>query len=160
RIASELLARGREHDVVALAAALAQEDRRWELLSNEEDEGTAAPGVFAWSYQGIPREVARTFRLIGACPGSDFSVPALAALCGVDAGTARRHLKTLTGYNMAEDLGGGRFHVHDLLRGFALDRSRTEDDPADMDSALHRLLAWCAASTKAASRAMWIDTLD
>ena len=55
------------------------------------DASTDLRAVFSWSYRGLDSEAARLFRLLGAHPGPDVSVPAAASL----ADRPREHVRDL-----------------------------------------------------------------
>ncbi|WP_194924220.1 ATP-binding protein [Catenulispora pinisilvae] len=160
QIAAERIARSLNQDIDDVVAELATESRLWELLSSDDDEGQAAHSVFAWSYRGMEPQSARVFRLLGSHPGADFSATAAAALCGIEVSAAKRQLAVLAGFHLIEEIGTDRFQLHDLLRDFASDLSRDEDDRPTIRDALARVTTWYAWSVKAASKAMFMDTLD
>ena len=66
----------------SLAAELADQQRRLDLLDAGGDPRTAVRAVFSWSYRHLDAETARAFRLLGLHPGPDFDAYAAAALTG------------------------------------------------------------------------------
>jgi tetratricopeptide (TPR) repeat protein len=77
--------------------------------------------VFSRSYQALPAEQARLFRLLGSHPGPDFDLHAAAALAGTDLATTSALLDGLTRAHLIDPAGPGRYSMHDLLTGYALD---------------------------------------
>lgn len=107
--------------------------------------------VFASSYRHLEPAVARSFRLLSLHPTGAFTVSALAALTGADGRTAGGLTRKLTRSGLAQDLGDGRYSLHDLLRRYAADRSAEQDTTEDRHEAVARLLDhYLAAMTHAA----------
>jgi tetratricopeptide (TPR) repeat protein len=101
------------------------------------DARTAARTVFSWSYDRLPAEVARAFRLLGLSPGPSVSQYVLAALADVRPAEASRLLNSLARGHMVTASGGGSFLVHDLLRAYAAELT-AEVDAADDRAAAER----------------------
>jgi tetratricopeptide (TPR) repeat protein len=104
--------------------------------------GTGTPAsvraVFSWSYRQLGDQAARMFRLLGAHPGPDISIPAAASLAGIPASQAGRLLGELTSASLLTEHSAGRFTFHDLLRAYATEQAR--NDPAEMHTARLRAL--------------------
>lgn len=118
-----------------LAAELAAESERLELLRYDDGAGPGAPSVaaaFEMSYRRLPEIPARMFRLLPVDPGPDISVAAAAVLADLPASTVRRTLADLARAHMVEAAPGsaGRWRMHDLLRLYA---GRLSDKYADAD---------------------------
>ncbi len=117
-----------------------------------EDTASSVRAVFSWSYQKLSSPAARMFRLLGAHPGPDISLPAAASLAGVPRNRARRILAELTGMHLLTQDASGRFAFHDLLRAYAMDEAEAQEDKAEQRAAAHRMLdhylhtAWSAAT--------------
>ena len=75
--------------------------------------------VFAWSYDLLEPEEARTFRRLAVHPGSEMSLPSIATLAGLDLLTARRIADRLVAASLLERRSRW-FVIHDLLREYAL----------------------------------------
>src|SRR5207248_5813318 len=119
---------------------LADLQHRLDVLDAGGDEATAVRAVFSWSYRHLDAEVARAFRLAALHPGADFDRHAVAALLGTGPQHAGRLLNRLAQAHLVHATGGRRFGMHDLLRGYALERAAAEDGPADRAAAVARLL--------------------
>lgn len=143
-----------------IAAQLRDESRLWEALS-VEDAGEAANvrAVFAWSYRALSAPTARLFRLLGAGLGPSFSTGAAAALGDLRIAEARTRLGELAKIHLVERRGPDRYEFHDLLRAFAADQVRREDEPAELERAGVRMLSWYLHTAKELSRATGNDSL-
>ncbi|MFY1686913.1 NB-ARC domain-containing protein [Plantactinospora sp. WMMB782] len=126
-----------------------------ERLDERHHEGRLEAGIelaLDLSYRHLSGEERRLLRLAAAHPGQDLDGYAAAALTATDPATARRRLDRLCADHLLEQGASGRYGFHDLVRGYALGRSRDEDPPADRRDALTRLfdfyLATCAAATQ------------
>jgi tetratricopeptide (TPR) repeat protein len=151
RIAAEHAAERPLAQLAELNRELRDETGRWEVLSADDDqESEAVRPVFTWSYQALPPDAARLFRLVGLHPGPDVSDTAAAALAGTDVRTARRLLDVLAAAHMVEQTASDRFRLHDLLRAYAADRARQEQTPRDREDALRRVLVWYLHTADAA----------
>lgn len=133
-----------------LSKRLEAEDRRLAELST--DSGGVSP-AFALSYEHLPSDQQRLFRLLGAMTGQDVDMYAAAALADVDAVDAEDLLEQLVDANLVLQLRPGRFQFHDLLRQYA----RTLDPEPD---AVRRLLDYYLHATAAASTAIFSSQLQ
>ena len=140
--------------LAGLAGELAVVHDRLDLLTTaeEEDEATAVRAVFSWSYHALPSEAARAFRLLGLHAGADISVPAAAALTDTTPARARRLLETLVGTHLIEETGADRYRLHDLLRVYAAECAKAEENEHDCAAAVRRVLTWYLHTGDAADR--------
>ncbi|MEY9857351.1 tetratricopeptide (TPR) repeat protein [Catenulispora sp. GAS73] len=142
---------------VALAAARLRSRPAWSLeqLADRLAKGAGAePGVTAvldLSYQGLPEAARRVFRLLGTDPGLDVTVDSVAALAGISLDEADRLLELLQDEHLAQQQVPGRYELHDLVRCFAADTSRTVDSDAERNAASTRSLDWYLHSVYAAA---------
>jgi tetratricopeptide (TPR) repeat protein len=122
-------------------AALARElrSRRLDQLETGDRE-TSARAVFSWSYDGLPDDGRRMFRLLGIHPGPDTSVEAAASLAALTAGQAHAALRGLARAHLVEEHVPGRFAMHDLLRAYAGERAAAVDGRDALEAAELRLL--------------------
>jgi DNA-binding SARP family transcriptional activator len=116
-----------------------------------EDSRTNVGAVFSWSYQALPADAARLFRLLGLHPGPDLTVPAAASLAGIPVPAARTLLDQLTEAHLVTQATPGRYTFHDLLRAFAAERAEAEDAGTDRLTATHRLLDHYLYATREAA---------
>ncbi|WP_370364524.1 BTAD domain-containing putative transcriptional regulator [Catenulispora sp. GP43] len=133
----------------AIAAQLRVPRNRLDLLHGG-DSATDLRAVFSWSYRALEERAQRLFALLGLHQGSDISVPAAASLAGVPRDEAEQDLAQLSSAHLLTEHALGRFTFHDLLRAYAVDRSRTLD-PAEQDAAVHRVLDHYLHTTYAAA---------
>ncbi|MEU4762296.1 BTAD domain-containing putative transcriptional regulator [Actinosynnema sp. NPDC023794] len=136
--------------LTALAAQLADETRRIDLLSPPDDPSAAVRAVFSWSYRALPPAAARVFRLLGALPGADFDAEAAGAATGSD---VRHELAVLASGHLVEEIGLDRYRLHDLLRVYAAELA----DPDESAAAVARVLDWYLDRAAAAVAAVETD---
>ncbi|MDH6109238.1 tetratricopeptide (TPR) repeat protein [Kitasatospora sp. MAP12-15] len=130
---------------------LRDESSLWDALSSEdEEESEAVRSVFAWSYRALPADAARLFRMLGLHPTGEFSVAAAAALVATGPRQARRLLDGLVAAHMVDQTAPDRYRFHDLLRAYAIDQARTEQEPQESELAVQRVLAWYLHAADAA----------
>ncbi|GAA4240584.1 tetratricopeptide repeat protein [Actinomadura meridiana] len=123
--------------------------------SGHGDDADAIRAVFSWSYRALPVEAAALFRALSLHSGPEFGAGVAAALAGTGPRAARRPLDALTGAHLIEPGPGGRFQFHELLRRYAMDRSRREDARDDRNRAVRRMLTWYLHTAAAAQT--WIN---
>ncbi|MGH3685099.1 MAG: ATP-binding protein [Pseudonocardiaceae bacterium] len=128
RVAAELAVARPARSLVTLVVELADEQRRLRLLDAGGDPRTAVRGVFFWSYQHLPADAARAFRLLGLHPGPDLDPYAAAALTDTGRDQAHQLLDLLTRAHLIQYTSTGRYGMHDLLRAYARDLSDDSDD--------------------------------
>ncbi|MGZ0152230.1 BTAD domain-containing putative transcriptional regulator [Kribbella sp. WER1] len=150
RVAGSRLRHRPSWTVEHLSKRLGAEDRRLAELST--DSGGVSP-AFALSYEHLPADQQRLFRLLGAMTGQDIEAYAAAALADVDAFEAEDLLEQLVDANLLLQLRPGRFQFHDLLRQYA----RTL--PTEPDAG-RRLLDFYLYATAAASTAIFSSQLQ
>jgi tetratricopeptide (TPR) repeat protein len=130
-----------------LADQLAAADSRLERLSIGDRSVEIA---FDMSLHALPPNQQRLLRLLGAHPGPEVDVYAVAALLDSDLTEARRCLEGLHADHILDETAPGRYQMHDLVRAFA--RLRAEDlDREDRDQALSRVLGYYVHTTASAS---------
>ena len=125
---------------------------RLDVLSVPADERTSVRGVFDWSYRRLTGEQARMFRRLGLHPGPEFSLPAAAAVAGVDVAEARGLLDALAELHLIEPVDRDRYRCHDLLHTYAAERVDRDDDAAEREDARRTLLGWYAHHAWTAAR--------
>ncbi len=155
RIAAELAAARTDVSLAELVAELGDHQLRLDLLDAGGDPRAAVRAVFSWSYQNLPADAARAFRLLGLHPGDSVQVAAVAALTGTDAGEARRSLGVLVRASLIHAGRGGRYGMHDLLRAYAAELATVHDAAPDRKAALTRLFDHYLAGSVAAMNALY-----
>ena len=149
RIAAELIGADPGRPMADLAAELADERHRLDLLSAYGDEDTAVRAAFRASYRNLSAQPARLLVLIGLHPGRSFDVGAVAALAGADSHDVRGPLDRLVRAHLLRRAGSGRFDLHDLLRVFTRELSGNLPDE-EQRAASRRLLGHYFDTTAAA----------
>jgi DNA-binding SARP family transcriptional activator/tetratricopeptide (TPR) repeat protein/DNA-binding XRE family transcriptional regulator len=128
-----------------LAADLGDSRGRLDALTTG-DPGTDVRAVFACSYRRLGPAAARLFRLLGIFPGTEASVLAVASLAALEPGGAQAALVELAQAHLITEIAPGRYGMHDLLRAYAGERSRTDGELREaarrlLDHYLHSALA-------------------
>lgn len=139
RVAAELAISRPTTSLAGLVAELGDEQRRLDLLDAGGDARTAVRVVFSWSYQHLPTDAARMFRLLGLHPGPDLDSYAAAALTDTDREQAQHLLTRLTRAHLIQPTSRGRHGMHDLLRAYAAQLATDEDSEGEQRAALTRL---------------------
>jgi DNA-binding SARP family transcriptional activator len=155
RIAAELAAARTDVALGELVAELADHQRRLDLFDAGGDPRAEVRAVFSWSYQHLPADAARAFRLLGVHPGVAVNVDAAAALTGADTGEARRLLGLLSRASLIQAGGGGRYAMHDLLRAYAVELATAHDPEPEREAALTALFDHYLAGAEAAMEALY-----
>jgi tetratricopeptide (TPR) repeat protein len=139
RIAAELAATRPTSSVADLAAELADQQRRIDLLDAGSDSYTAVRAVFSWSYRHLPAEHAAAFRLTGLHPSPDFDAYAAAALINTSVEQTAHILGQLARTHLIQRTEPGRYGMHDLLRAYARELAAASDGEHACRPALTRL---------------------
>ncbi|MFF2146435.1 BTAD domain-containing putative transcriptional regulator [Kitasatospora sp. NPDC058190] len=140
RIAAARLAAKPHWTVRSMVGRLRLQHRRLDELS-EGNRGVRAG--FRLSYRGLPKAVARMYRLLGLLNVPDFSAWTGAALLDIDPLDAEDLIEQLVDAQLLEVLadaatGQVRYRFQDLLRLFASECAVEEEDPRERVSALRR----------------------
>jgi tetratricopeptide (TPR) repeat protein/DNA-binding SARP family transcriptional activator len=146
RVAAELATARPATPLADLVRELADQSRRLHRLDAGGDPRAAVRVVFSWSYEHLPADAARAFRLAGLHPGSDLDVYATAALASATLDEAQRSLDILVRAHLIHLTGPGRYGMHDLLRAYARDLAGSQDSEADRQAALTRLFDYYLAA--------------
>ncbi|MGW5132739.1 BTAD domain-containing putative transcriptional regulator [Streptomyces sp. NPDC004135] len=120
-----------------------------ELESGDRSVATA----LRMSYDAMRPEHQAHFRLLSLHPGSDFAVPAAAALLDTDPHSAERTLEHLLDVHLLQEFEWGRYSFHDLVHGFA--RTLPADDAARRSAAVRRLAERMVADLERACDALF-----
>jgi tetratricopeptide (TPR) repeat protein len=155
RIAAELAADRTDVSLAELVDELADHQQRLDLLDAGGDPRAEVRAVFSWSYQHLPAEAARAFRLLGVPPGVNVHVEAAAALTGTGTGDARRLLGVLARASLIQPCGASRYVMHDLLRAYAAELATAQDSAAELRATLTRLYDHYLARSVEAMNALY-----
>ena len=119
RVAAELAVARPARPLADLAAELADERRRLDLLEAGGDPRTAVRAVFSWSSHQLDPGTLRVFWLAGLHPGPDVDAHEVAALADITAERAGQALDFLDRVHLMHNVTAGRYGMHDLLRAYA-----------------------------------------
>jgi tetratricopeptide (TPR) repeat protein/transcriptional regulator with XRE-family HTH domain len=156
RVAAELAISRPQDTLAELAAELADQQRRLNLLDADGDPGTAVTAVFSWSLRHLTPSAARLFRILGLRSGADVTTRAAASLAAATPTVVRPWLAELVRANLLTELSADRYTQHDLLRDYAAHLARDED-PTSTRAALTRLFDHFTHSAYAADRLLRPD---
>jgi tetratricopeptide (TPR) repeat protein/transcriptional regulator with XRE-family HTH domain len=135
RIAAARLRSRPAWGVVDLMERLRDHGQRLRELEAGHRSVTAALDL---SYQQLPSDLRRGYRLLGLHPGPHIDVYAAAALTDTTVGQARRLLDHLLDANLLQEAAPGRCVFHDLVSAHA---AQVATAPVDADSARHAALS-------------------
>jgi tetratricopeptide (TPR) repeat protein len=136
--------------IAETAERLADEQHRLDELKAGDRQVRAS---LALSYEDLSPIAARMFRRLGLVAGPDFSAGVAAALLDTSLREAAVLLDELLDAHLLEPTPmPGRFRFHDLLRLYARERVRTEEDDQEREGALRRMLTWYLDAARAADR--------
>jgi len=121
-----------------LAADLGVQQRRLAMLSADD---LSVSSAFDTTYDALPVEVARGYRLLAAAPGPDFGLPVAAACIGGDTDLAGDLLDALSGASLLQETGDQRFRYHDLVKLHALAQGRAQPG-GELEAATARAITW------------------
>ncbi|RMI35867.1 hypothetical protein EBN03_05150 [Nocardia stercoris] len=117
------------------AELAAASDRLGELEAGQR----AVQAAFTMSYRELPPARQLLFRRLGLHPGPEIDRYAAAVVADITPADARRELNELFTDHLLDEVSGGRYRMHDLLREYAQDLAAA--DPADdRRDAVDRLL--------------------
>jgi DNA-binding SARP family transcriptional activator len=119
-------------NIAEYAGRLAAGNRLGNLIV-DGDRSAAVRTAFDPSYAALPAAARRMFRLLGLVPGPHVAVEAAAALAGTTAPDARCQLDRLTSAHLLDEYEPGRYTFHDLIRLYAAEHARAEDEDCPGD---------------------------
>jgi DNA-binding SARP family transcriptional activator len=155
RIAGARLASRRGWAISTLARRLADQRRRLAELT-AGDMAVRACFDVSFDFLGQPAgtggvDPAHAFRLLGVWQGPTISLPAAAALLGQPEDLVADALEILVDAHLLESPEPERYGFHDLLRAYAAERARAQEDAGTVSSAVARLLSWYVRTAAAAA---------
>jgi DNA-binding SARP family transcriptional activator len=133
RVVAELAATHPGTPLSQIAADMAEDGRRLDLLDAGGDRHTALRAVFSWSYRSLPTSAARAFRVLGTYPAAELDPYNAAALTETSVDVARQLLALLARVHLLQPAGGlpadaGRYGMHGLLRAYASHLAHADAD--------------------------------
>ncbi|MET0136590.1 MAG: BTAD domain-containing putative transcriptional regulator, partial [Kibdelosporangium sp.] len=147
RLAAARLSTQPQHSVRALLSWIRQRDRL-SALQVPGDPLAAVRVAFDHSYFALDPQSRQLFRRLALAPGPSLSCHVAAALMDTTVDAAELLLDVLTSASMVEQPEPGRYRLHDLLRHYAAEKTKTDETEADQDAAIRRVLEWyrCTAA--------------
>ena len=137
RIVGAKLSARPDWPVAKLAERLADERRRLAELDVGDLDVRAS---FQLSYQELPEQLARAFRLLALWPGDDFDPWVLGAMLTIDPYAAEKLVDGLVEAQLVEPAAAqDRYRLHDLLRLFAAERLDQDEPESDRQAAWDQL---------------------
>ena len=155
RVAAERAVASPGLPLADVAADLADQRERLDLLDAAGDRQTAVRAVFSWSVQHLDGAAARAFGLLGLHPGAGFDAYATAALTGTTLRQAGRLLRELARAHLIQPAGTGRYGMHDLIRAYAADQAAGPGGEQERVAALTRLFDHYLATAAAAASTLF-----
>lgn len=155
--ASRLMLGGEGLSVAAIAATVADEQRRLEYLSGVGDYDGAA--VFGFAYADLPPSQKLVYRRLGLHPGVDLAPVHAAVLTGVTPTESAEQMAALAGTYMLGTVEGGRYRFHDLVRLHARESAKHEDPEAEREDRFEGLVNWYRAALRRADWALTEERL-
>lgn len=129
------------------------------IISDFGDDGdgsTMARTFFSWSYEALPKEERRLFRLLGLHPGPDMGIEAAAACDGRTTADVKRSFGILVGAHLLERPNVlDRYQFHDLLREFATYCAERDESPDVVRAAERRMIAYYLVAVTAAHHTLY-----
>ncbi|WP_051859966.1 tetratricopeptide repeat protein [Streptomyces xanthophaeus] len=142
----------------ALAGHLADARTRLEALTFDEGDGGVPVGVraaFELSYQRLPADQARIFRLLTVNPGPDCSTPYAQLVTGQAVGLRSRLAALVRASLLTEQpIGSGRWRMHDLVRLYARECGEACAQEDGREAAIKALLVNLVSEAKRAHQAL------
>ncbi len=117
---------------------------------NAGDDTSDLRAVLSWSVASLGDDAARTFRVLGLAPLSEFTAVTVACLLGCPPEVAGKNLRSLEITNLVQRYKPTRFRMHDLVRAYATELLGNEETLRYREEALHRVVDFYAAAARAA----------
>ncbi len=130
QIVAALLADEPDRPVADLARDLAAEESRLDGL--DYDRGRlSVRAALRLSYERLPDDLRRLFRLLSVVPGGDVSLAAAAALNDSAEAAVRPRLMSLVRSHLVEQHIANRWRMHDLVRLYSAEVAAAHPDETD-----------------------------
>lgn len=136
-------------------ALLAEELRNEATRLDAWDTGELSAdlrAVFRSSCSALDPETRGTFTYLGLLPGPEFRLHAVARLVGLPVPRTRAMLHRLATAHLLQQPAPDCYRMHDLVRLFAIERSRSELTGRDRTAALERFADFCIHAAHRADR--------
>ncbi|MGW0555820.1 BTAD domain-containing putative transcriptional regulator [Streptomyces sp. NPDC002926] len=144
RMMAETLAANQDVPLAALVERFAVEHGRLDRLAAGGNASTSLHTLFETSYQALPEEAARMFRLLGLFSDGLITVSATADLTGTGEPEAAGTLELLAHHRLLVVAGRGEYRFPELMRLYAAECAEREPLP-QRSAAVARLLQAAAS---------------
>jgi DNA-binding SARP family transcriptional activator/tetratricopeptide (TPR) repeat protein len=124
---------------------------RLRALDGGGGASSTVTSVFSASCAALREETAVLFTALGSAPGQHVDLHVAASLTAAALNTTRLRLAELAEANLLTRTGRDRWHVHDLLKLFALHHGRQQTSPEERTAALRRLVDFYRCTAIAAA---------
>jgi tetratricopeptide (TPR) repeat protein len=148
-VAGARLAARSKWPISEMVEAMTLERERLAALRMEDD--MAVRSALDISYRGLSTEAARMYRMMGLFPGTHFDSWVAAATTAVPRAEAKRLLGMLTDANLLDDVSGGQYRFHELIRLHAREMADRHESAAAREEAFRRIIDWFLATAGSAS---------
>lgn len=135
RVVGARLASRPRWPVARVVAELGDERARLSKLSAAGEAPVTS--LFDWSYQALPPDAARLYRLLSEHPGPHFGVGAAAAAARLPEDVAAEGLEVLADASLLDEVEVDRYRFHDLVRLHG--RAQRDDDRLEVPA---RVATW------------------
>jgi DNA-binding SARP family transcriptional activator len=136
--------------LATLAAEMRDERSRLDALETGEP-ATSVRVVFSLSHARLGDLASGMFQILGMHPGPEITVPAAAALAGLDRAHAQVALAELCDAHLLTEHAHGRYTCHELLRAYAAEAARAHTSEPDRRTAVYRMLDYYLHTARTAS---------
>jgi hypothetical protein len=119
RIVAAQLADRPHRSIAEQVTRLVSGDRLSALSIDHEDVRAAIDE----SYVALPSDAQKLFDRLGVAPSTEFTVLAAAELAEVEVSEAEQLLDRLAAEHLINERGSGRYHLHELVRWYAKERT-------------------------------------
>ncbi|MEV0646201.1 BTAD domain-containing putative transcriptional regulator [Phytomonospora sp. NPDC050363] len=141
RIATAVLAVDPLGTIADYAEELGAADRLRALALDGDSEAAVAANLDL-SHRVLEPAARDLFDRLGALPGEDFPADLVGAVSGQSEEDTATALRRLVAAHLIERHTPGRYRMHDLVRLYAADRSRTALAPADREAIVDAFIDW------------------
>lgn len=157
RIAAANIAGHPAMTIADMVVALSQGNRLSQLAVDGDHEG-AVGAAFRLSYQSLPPEQQRMFRLLSLLPGPTFTPRVVTAMLDRDITVATKDLTALTAAHLIEHHDAHHYRFHGLVRLYAADRAENEETSQERQRAQYAAFAYYLHGANAAGATISTST--
>jgi hypothetical protein len=124
------------------------------LAALDMDEDVSVSGIFDMSYESLPADEARLYRLCSLHPGPVFGLEVAAAIAGMSVAETEEAVDSLVERSLLTEVADRRYRYHDLLVLHARQLAERIDDQESRVACVRRMVEWYLDHTAAADFAL------